>query len=69
MGDKNENEIVANDSKILVLGWDAADWAIAGPLIEAGKMPNLAKLIAEGTSGSISTITPSLSPMLWTSMA
>lgn len=59
----------ANQSKVLVLGWDAADWAIAGPLIESGKMPNLAKLIAEGTSGSISTITPSLSPMLWTSIA
>ncbi|MBT7865962.1 MAG: hypothetical protein HN763_06340 [Opitutales bacterium] len=69
MSGKNEKKLEANDSKILVLGWDAADWAIAGPLIEAGKMPNLAKLIAEGTSGSISTITPSLSPMLWTSMA
>jgi tetratricopeptide (TPR) repeat protein len=69
LGENAENKLFANDSKVLVLGWDAADWTIAGPLIEAGKMPNLAKLIAEGTSGSISTITPSLSPMLWTSIA
>ena len=69
LDEKAKNKLVANDSKVLVLGWDAADWTIAGPLIKAGKMPNLAKLIAEGTSGSISTITPSLSPMLWTSIA
>lgn len=69
LGENAENKLFANDSKVLVLGWDAADWTIAGPLIEAGKMPNLAKLIAEGASGSISTITPSLSPMLWTSIA
>ena len=33
--------------KILVIGWDAADWKVMMPLIEQGKMPTLAKFISE----------------------
>ena len=69
MNNRTENRPQANNSKVLLIGWDAADWKIAGPMIDSGKLPNLAKLIAEGTSGNISTISPSLSPMLWTSIA
>ena len=55
--------------KILVIGWDAADWKVIMPLIEQGKMPTLAKFISEGVHGAIKTLDPPLSPMLWTSMA
>ena len=59
----------AKDQKVLVIGWDAADWRVIRPLIEEGKMPNLQKLMADGVHGNISTLTPALSPMLWTSIA
>jgi tetratricopeptide (TPR) repeat protein/arylsulfatase A-like enzyme len=39
------------------------------PLIDAGKMPNLARLIEEGICGNIATLQPVLSPILWTSIA
>jgi len=39
------------------------------PLIDAGKMPNLAKLVENGICGNIATLQPVLSPMLWTSIA
>ena len=34
--------------KALVVGWDGADWQIIKPLLEAGRMPNLRRLLAEG---------------------
>lgn len=56
-------------NKILVIGWDAADWNVINPLIKQGKMPALQKLIQGGSHGRIQTLDPPLSPMLWTSIA
>ncbi len=55
--------------KVLLVGWDAADWKVALPLVEAGVMPNLARMMREGVSGNMATLHPPLSPMLWTSIA
>lgn len=55
--------------KVLLIGWDAADWKVIHPLLEAGQMPVLRRLVANGSSGSIATLHPPLSPMLWTSIA
>jgi predicted AlkP superfamily phosphohydrolase/phosphomutase/Flp pilus assembly protein TadD len=55
--------------RILLLGWDAADWRLINPLLEAGKMPALESLINRGVMGNLATIRPMLSPMLWTSIA
>jgi tetratricopeptide (TPR) repeat protein len=55
--------------KLLLVGWDAADWKVIRPLMDAGKMPNVQRLVEHGSSGQISTLHPPLSPMLWTSIA
>ncbi len=55
--------------KVLLVGWDAADWKVIHPLMAAGKMPNLERLAERGASGQIATLHPPLSPMLWTSIA
>jgi predicted AlkP superfamily phosphohydrolase/phosphomutase/tetratricopeptide (TPR) repeat protein len=55
--------------KVLILGWDAADWKIMNPLIDAGLMPALESLINKGVMGDIATLDPVLSPILWTSIA
>jgi predicted AlkP superfamily phosphohydrolase/phosphomutase/tetratricopeptide (TPR) repeat protein len=55
--------------KVLLIGWDAADWKIITPLMDAGKMPHLERLVSEGVAGNLSTLYPVLSPMLWTSIA
>ncbi len=57
-----------NDRKVLVIGWDAADWRAIRPLLEQGKMPNLQKMMDEGVHGNNSTLNPVLSPMLWSSI-
>ncbi len=55
--------------KVLLIGWDAADWKMINPLLEKGWMPNLKKLMDNGVSGNLATIRPILSPMLWNSIA
>lgn len=59
----------ARRRRILLVGWDAADWKSIRPLLDAGEMPNLARLMAGGVHGNLATIHPPLSPMLWTSIA
>jgi len=56
-------------SKILLIGWDAADWKVIRPLMDAGKMPHVRRMVENGATGPISTLHPPLSPMLWTSIA
>ena len=56
-------------NKVLLIGWDAADWRVITPLLEQGKMPNLQRMIEQGVKGNIATLYPVLSPMLWTSIA
>lgn len=55
--------------KLLLIGWDSADWKIINPLLDAGKMPALEKLINNGVIGNLATLDPPLSPVLWTSIA
>lgn len=56
-------------NKVLLIGWDAADWKVITPLLDAGKMPNLKKFLQGGVMGNVATLYPILSPMLWTSIA
>jgi predicted AlkP superfamily phosphohydrolase/phosphomutase len=55
--------------RLLVVGWDSADWKIINPLLASGQMPMLAKLLSNGVRGNLATLEPSLSPMLWTTIA
>ena len=58
-----------SEQKVLLIGWDAADWRVIKPLLDQGLMPNLSALIERGTMGNLATLSPVLSPMLWTSIA
>jgi len=55
--------------KVLLIGWDAADWEHMTPLIEEGLMPTLDSFINRGVMGNLATLQPILSPMLWNSVA
>lgn len=55
--------------RILLVGLDGADWEIIDPLIDAGRMPNLARLVREGARARLKTIPPALSPIVWTTIA
>jgi predicted AlkP superfamily phosphohydrolase/phosphomutase/tetratricopeptide (TPR) repeat protein len=55
--------------KLLLIGWDAADWNFLNPLMAQGLMPTLSKLIQNGFSGKLASLEPMISPVLWTSLA
>jgi predicted AlkP superfamily phosphohydrolase/phosphomutase/tetratricopeptide (TPR) repeat protein len=55
--------------KVLLIGWDAADWKIINPLLDQGLMPTLEDLVNHGVMGNLATLHPILSPMLWNSIA
>ncbi|MEE9219142.1 MAG: alkaline phosphatase family protein [Acidobacteriota bacterium] len=55
--------------KILFVGLDGADWDLIDPLIERGRLPNLARLKGEGAWGTLISEGPMLSPLLWTTIA
>ncbi len=60
---------VSQKRKVLLIGWDAADWEHITPLLEEGLMPTLDSLINRGVMGNLATLQPILSPMLWNSVA
>ena len=44
--------------KVLLIGWDAANWKVIHPLMDSGKMPALEKLINTGVMGNLATLDP-----------
>ncbi|HEX9427637.1 MAG TPA: tetratricopeptide repeat protein [Candidatus Polarisedimenticolia bacterium] len=55
--------------EVLLIGVDSFDWRIIEPLMREGRMPNLARLVERGTRAHLRTISPILSPVIWTSIA
>ncbi len=56
-------------ARVLLIGWDAADWQMIQPLIDQGLMPTTRGLLEKGAWGNIATTRPILSPILWNSIA
>ena len=55
--------------KVLLVGWDSADWKIIQPLLDRGEMPVLERVINGGVMADLASVRPMLSPMLWNSIA
>lgn len=60
---------MAAKRKILVVGWDSADWRLISPLLDRGLMPALSGVIERGVMGNLASLEPMLSPLVWTSIA
>lgn len=55
--------------KLLIVGWDAADWKLIDQLLSQGLMPAVRGLLERGSRGDLNSLDPKLSPLLWTSIA
>jgi predicted AlkP superfamily phosphohydrolase/phosphomutase len=54
----------------VVIGIDGFDWNLVDPLVEAGGMPVMERLLAEGTRADLLTLVPlEKSPVIWTTIA
>jgi tetratricopeptide (TPR) repeat protein len=54
--------------RLLLIGLDAADWKVLHPLIDAGGMPTLNRLLDQGSSGELLGTQPILPAIEFTSM-
>lgn len=54
-------------SKIMVLGVDGMDPALTRKLIDQGRLPNCAKLVAQGSFQTVGSTYPPQSPVAWSS--
>ncbi len=53
---------------LLLVGVDGADWTYLEPLIARGQLPHFAALRERGAWGPLATLTPTLSPPVWTTL-
>jgi hypothetical protein len=54
---------------IVVIGVDGLEWRVVLDLVREGRMPVVARLMEEGTFGYLETLRPTMSPVIWTSVA
>ena len=60
---------IPDGRRVLLVGLDAADWAMADPLVAAGRLPTFARLRAAGRTATLVSTPPLLSPIIWTTIA
>lgn len=54
-------------NRVFIIGWDGATWDLIKPWIAEGKLPNIAKLIEEGSSGPLRSTLPPMTFPAWSS--
>lgn len=60
-----EEDMKYQGKKVMVIGLDGCTFDVLGPLIEKGILPNIERLIKEGTSGKLRSTIPPLSHAAW----
>jgi predicted AlkP superfamily phosphohydrolase/phosphomutase/Tfp pilus assembly protein PilF len=56
-------------TRVVIFALDGADWELLHELADDGRIPNLKALATGGTAASLQTIQPTVSPMVWTTVA
>jgi predicted AlkP superfamily phosphohydrolase/phosphomutase len=51
--------------RVIVLGFDGMDYGLTRRLMDEGRLPNLARLAAQGTFAALGTALPPQSPVAW----
>jgi len=53
----------------MIIGFDGMEYDVMGPMLEAGRLPNFARLMHEGAWSEIRSLDILESPVIWTSIA
>jgi len=59
----------SSPTRVVIFAIDGADWELLHELADDGRIPNMKALAIGGTTGSMQTIQPTVSPMVWTTVA
>ena len=55
-------------AKIIIIGIDGACWEYIDPLLKEGKLPNIKKMMDNGSYGILESVLPPISPVAWSSV-
>ena len=56
-------------ARVVVVGVDGGSWDLIDPMVQAGELPHIAKLLATGASARLKSHEPINSPSVWTTIA
>jgi hypothetical protein len=56
-------------ARVVLVGIDGADWDVIDPMLARGELPVLRELVEGGASGPLATFRPTVSPLIWTTIA
>jgi predicted AlkP superfamily phosphohydrolase/phosphomutase len=56
-----------DERRLLIVGWDGADWDILRPLMDEGLLPTLSSMVSGGASGTLISTLPTHSWAAWPS--
>ena len=56
------------DRKVFVIGLDGATFNVIEPLVKAGKLPNISRMMKQGTYALLKSTIPPLTPVAWPSL-
>ncbi len=60
--------VVDTGLKVIVVGFDGADWRVMRPLMAKGELPTFSSIVREGAAGPLESIHDSNSAVIWASI-
>jgi predicted AlkP superfamily phosphohydrolase/phosphomutase len=70
VGCSGSDTLKPEQRKLLIIGIDSADWQLLNPLLDEGRLPNMAAFREQSASGGMETFVPlTKSPILWASIS
>lgn len=66
---KYPSNVTTSAPKVMLIGIDSATWHVMMPLVQAGRLPNFARLMKKGAYGPMKTFYPTLSPLIWATIS
>jgi predicted AlkP superfamily phosphohydrolase/phosphomutase len=60
---------LATYPRVVILGMDGAGWNFMDPLLAAGDLPHFKSMMERGASGTLQTVRPTKSSIIWTCIA
>jgi hypothetical protein len=60
--------VVDTGLKVIVVGFDGADWRVMRPLMAKGELPTFSAIVREGATGPLESIHDSNSAVIWASI-
>jgi hypothetical protein len=69
IGAARDSKAETQQPPVILVGIDGLEWTVVEEMLAAGRLPVLQRILERGSYGKLSVYEPTLSPMLWTTIA